>query len=229
MHHVLMVALTCAIAFAAQARTVTAEPGLPSYRGMTLGDPLQIVLAKLQIPEADVKAVHDDPMPIQRITWRPRPYVSGTPGEAESVAEMMLTFYAGRLAQIAVTYDRARTHGLTDADMLEALAGPYGAPLLVSTPTQAAVTPPGAQVSIGQWEDGDTRVILWREQFPNRVGLVITSKGSQAALEQAIADGMRLETAAAPARELARRTAEAETIRARDEKIRLENKAKFKP
>lgn len=227
MQHALTVALACAIAFGTQ--TPTAEPVISSYRGMTLGNSLPEVLARLQIPAADVQILHADPLLVQRATWRPRPYMSGRPGESESVADIVLTFYAGRLAQIAVTYDRAQTQGLTDADVIEALAGAYGAPLLRSSPTQRTVSPAGAHVTIGQWEDPETLVILWREQFPNRVGLTVSSKTSAAALEQAIADGMRVETAAAPARELARRNAEAEVIRARDEKIRLENKAKFKP
>ena len=229
MHYVLMIVLAGAIAGAAQAQTVTAGPGLVSYRGISLGDPIQTVLAQLKIAAADVQAVHGDPVPVQRATWRPRPPGSGMANDADSVAEMVLTFYAGHLAQIAVIYDRARTQGLTDADLLDAMTRMYGIPLLPSVPTKVVSGPVITQVTVGQWEDAETRVILWREQFPNRIGLVVTSRGSEAALQQAIADGMRVENAAAPARELARRNAEADVIRARDEKIRLENKAKFKP
>ena len=48
---------------------------------------------------------------------------------------MVLTFYEGRLARIAVTYDRERTQGLTNADLHEAITSLYGASLLLSVPT----------------------------------------------------------------------------------------------
>lgn len=61
------------------------------------------------------------------------------------------------------------------------------------------------------------------------MGLIVTSIAGDAALQEAIADGVRLHAADAPVRDLARRTAEAAAIQARDEKTRRDNKAKFKP
>lgn len=216
--------LTLAGVVALAVPLVSAEPIVPQYRGMTLGDPIEAVIARLQIPIADVKTLHDAPSLTQRATWRPQAYLSGASGELESVAEIVVTFYAGRLAEIAIAYDRARTQGLTDADVRDVMGGVYGPSLLLPTPAK-----PAPQVTIGRWQDMETVVILWREQFPNRIGLTITSIASDAALQAAIADGVRLETAGAPARDLAKRAADAEAIRERDEKIRLENKAKFKP
>jgi hypothetical protein len=206
-----------------------AESVLAHYRGMTLGEPLQAVVDRLQLTPADVKTVHAQPALVQQVTWRPRPFNSGVTPTVESIAEMLLTFHAGQLAQIAVTYERTRTQGLTDADLREALEGSYGPSLLISTPTQRAAGIPSPEMAIGRWEDSETVLILWREQFPNRIGLTLTSIARAAALQAAIADGVRVEAEAAPARELARRAAEAAAIRERDEKIRLENKTKFKP
>jgi hypothetical protein len=101
--------------------------------------------------------------------------------------------------------------------------------MLIATPTRPATRPAPERRTVGRWEDAETLLILWREQFPNRVGLVITSLASDAALQQAISDGVRLHAAEAPARDLARRAAEAAAIEARDEKIRRDNKRKFKP
>ena len=206
----------------------SAESVLSQYRGMTLGDSRQAVVDRLQLPADSVKVVHDHPELVQQVTWRPRPFISGSAEGSDSIAEMLLTFHAGQLAQIAVTYARERTQGLTDADMREALETSYGPALLPSTPLQPKAAA-YSQLPIAQWDDGKTLLILWREHFPNRFGLSITSIAFAAALRQAVTDGVRVEAEAAPARELARRAAEAAVIRERDEKIRLDNKAKFKP
>lgn len=207
----------------------SAESVLAQYRGITLGDSLQTVVALLQLTAGDVKVVHDQPALVQQATWRPRLPVSGLLEDSDSVAEMGLTFHAGQLARITVDYARVRTQGLTDADLREALERRYGQSLLVSVPTQPIASAASPGKSIARWEDAETLVILWREQFPNRIGLIIASTDRVAAIERAAVDAARLETEAGPARELARRAAEAAAIRERDEKIRLENKTKFKP
>ncbi|HYU77805.1 MAG TPA: hypothetical protein VEK56_02405, partial [Vicinamibacterales bacterium] len=114
-------------------------------------------------------------------------------------------------------------------DLNEALSRVYGGSLLLATPTTRPIGAASERRTIGRWQDADTQLVLWREEFPNRVGLTITSIAGDAALQQVIADGVRLQTADAPARDLARRTAEAAAIQARDEKIRIDNKTKFKP
>jgi hypothetical protein len=227
MQYLSLLTVTCVIALSVP--LISAEPVLAQYRGVTLGDSLQAVVDRLQVAASDVKVVHDSPALIQQVTWRPRPFLTGSTGESESVAEMVLTFHTGRLAQITVIYDRARTQGLTNADVHEAMGSAYGPSMLVATPTTPTTGAVSAQVPIGRWEDAETLLILWREQFPNRIGLTITSIATDAALQQAIADGVRLDVAGGPARDLARRAADAAVIQARDAKIRLDNKSKFKP
>jgi hypothetical protein len=226
MQYVCLLSLMCAVAFSMPA--LAAESPLAQYRGVALGDSVQVVVERLHLSAAGVTVLHEGPTLIQQINWRPRPSIGGPADSADSVAEIVLTFQADRLGQILVIYDRARTQGLTDEDARDALGRTYGPSMLI--PVQPPRTPPGSErMTIGRWEDATTLLILWREQFPNRIGLTITSLASDAALQQAMADGARLVAAGAPARELARRTAEAEAIRLRDEKIRLENKKTFKP
>jgi hypothetical protein len=207
----------------------SAHSALSQYRGLTLGDSIMVVVERLQAAATDVKSVHEGSIVVQQLTWRPHRFISGTTVEPDALAEMVLTFHQGRLARIAVIYDRERMVGLTDEDVLVAMRGVYGAPLLVGTPTQPPDGPVAARRTIGRWEDADAVLVVWREQFPNRVGLTITSIAGDAALVEAVAEGLRRETADAPARESSRRAAEAAAIQARDEKIRLENRAKFKP
>ena len=207
----------------------SAEPVLSNYRGVTLGDSVQVVVDHLRLVAADVKVVHERPTLVQEVTWRPSRFVSGTTIEPDPLAEMVLTFKADRLARIAVTYDRERTQGMTNEDLHEAMGSVYGVSMLIATPPQTTIAPSAERQTIGRWEDAETLLLLWREQYPNRVGLTVTSLAGDRALQQALAEGVRVDAAEAPARDLARRTDEAAAIQARAEKIRQDNKAKFKP
>jgi hypothetical protein len=205
----------------------SAESVLSHYRGVTLGDSVQVVVDHLQVTPAEVKVLYERPTLVQQITWRPNRFVSGTAVEPDPLAEMVLTFNLGRLARIAVTYDRERTQGLTNADLLEALSGVYGLAMLTSTiRTTPASTEPE---TIGSWSDSETLVLLRRDSYASRLSLTITSVAADVVMQKAIGDGVRLDAGEAPARDLARRNAESTALLARDEKIRRDNKAAFKP
>ena len=222
-----MLTIVCATALAVS--VISAEPVLSRYRGVTLGDPVQVVVDQLKVTSSDVKVVHERPTLIQRITWRPRRLVSGTVVEPDPLGEMVLTFHLGRLAGIAATYDADRTKGLTNADLHEAFASTYGTSMLVPTPTRTTVASRAEPEIIGRWDDAETLVLLWRESSTNRIKLSVTSIATDRAMQEAIADGLRLEASEAPARDLARRATEEAALRARDEKARSDNKATFKP
>jgi hypothetical protein len=209
--------------------TPAAQSSLSSYRGVTLGDSVLTAVNQLKLTAADVKVVSERPTLVQQLLWRPHRFISGTAVEPDPLADMMLTFHLDRLVRIAVTYDRPRTEGLTNADLFDALTGVYGTSLLVSTPSRpvdSSSTPP---VTIGQWGDGKTSLVLQRERYPDRLSLTIISIEAFAAMEQALAEGLVIQTTEAPARELARRQAETEAARVRDEQVRRTNKAAFKP
>jgi hypothetical protein len=221
--------LTLAITLSAVLPAISAESVLSQYRGVTLGDSVQIVIERLKLSAAEVKIVHERPVIVQELTSRPSRFISGSTLGPDPLTEIVFTFYEGRLARISVVYDRERTQGLTNEDLQEAMALVYGPSILISTRTQAPAVVAYDRQTIGQWEDSEARLLLWRERYPARVGLTITSIAGDQALQDGIAAGQRLHAAEAPALELARRTAEAAAVQAKDEKIRRENKAGFKP
>jgi hypothetical protein len=206
-----------------------AQSALSSYRDVTLGDTVQVVADRLEMARQDATVLHARPALVEELTWRPNRYASGPAASAETVAEVVMTFHADRVARMVVVYERERTQGLTDNDLLEALTEVYGLASLASAPTQPGRDLSSERRTFGRWEDSDTVVLLWREVYPNRVGLTITSISADRALQQAIADGERLYLSEAPQRDRDRRAAESAATAARDEKLRLENKKKFKP
>ena len=227
MCRVLTLTVVCATAIAIS--SASAQSALSRYRGVTLGDPVQVVVDQLKVTSSDVKVVHERPTLIQLITWRPRRLVSGTVVEPDALSEMVLTFHIGRLAGIKAIYDLDRTKGLTNADLHEAFTNTYGTSLLIPTLTRTTAASRAEPEIIGRWDDAETLVLLWREPSTNRIKLTVASIATDRALQEAIADGLRLEASEAPARDLARRATEDAAIRARDEKARSDNKSTFKP
>ena len=204
---------------------------LSRYRDVTLGESLAAVVERLHIVASDVKVLYDVPSLVQEATWRPQRFISGSTLTADPLAELVLTFHFGRLARIVAIYDRERTKGLTDEDLVELVSGVYGVALLGSTP-QPSEKPVGSapgRRTIGSWANNETGVSLWTEDYPRRVGLTTTSTASDLALQEVIANGLALAAKNAPQRELERLAAAAATVKDRDAQVRLENKAKFKP
>ena len=202
-----------------------AEQPLSLYRTLRLGDSVDTVTERLQLATSDVKVLYEHPALVQEATWRPHRFVSGSITADDPLAQMTLTFYAGRLTRIVATYDRNRTQGLTDADLAELLGVNYGAPLLPES--HRDVEP--SRRAIARWMDDRTQVLLWREEYPRLIGLTVTAIADERDLLSTMAEGARLAALGAPARARALQVEAAAAIEARDARIRLENKAKFKP
>lgn len=216
-------------ALSAIAPAVAAESDLSRYRGLTLGDSVAAVVARLAASPADVKVLLAQPALVQELTWRPLRFVSGAITEPDAVTEMVLTFHLDRLARIVVVYDRERTAGMTDADLQEALGAVYGASSLPSNPSWTTLPLMSDRKVIGIWESPGARLLLWHDLYPEHIGITIIAIAADAALRASLTEAARVDAATAPARELARRAAEATVKREREEKIRQDNKAAFKP
>lgn len=205
---------------------------LAQYRDVTLGDSVETAVERLKATAADVKVLFAQPTLVQELTWKPHRFISGTTVEPDPLAEIVLTFHKGHLARIVASYDRERTLGLTDADLHELLSNIYGTSLLQSKLTQPSFDPIGPmspRKTVSSWADADTLVLLWREEYPRRVGLTITSVTADRALQDAIGLGARLMASGSPQRAIDKQAATAQAIKDRDAEIRRQNKARFKP
>jgi hypothetical protein len=217
--------LTCVAVLTAQ--VAAASPVYTQYRGVSIGDSPGVVVAALKMTPADVVVVTARPTLVEQVTWRPNQFFTGRTGPADDLWEMVLTFHRGRLARIVATYERDRTAGMTDADLHAAFTATYGTAMLVPTPTTAVVA--GEPLTIGRWGDANTVVVLWREDYPRRIHVSISSVAEDRTMQEAIASGKRLDAIEAPAREIVRRATDDFTLRQRTEKTRGDNKATFKP
>jgi len=100
---------------------------LSRYREFDLGSSVEAVTTVTRTAERDLKTIHSRPALLQEVAWQPR-YMSGAPiADRGSINEIVFSFVDDRLFRMTVVYDRSRTSGLTNADMIAALTDVYGA------------------------------------------------------------------------------------------------------
>ena len=133
------------------------------YRVYALESSLDAVIAASGARGADAKTLHQRPANIQELQWR-APFVSSGDTLADPVREIAFTFYNDALYQVVVNYDRDRTEGLTNKDILDALSATYGVPALASARTRtsppAEAFPDG--IVLARWETAESLVTLIR-------------------------------------------------------------------
>ena len=64
---------------------------------------------------------------LQELEWRPQ-YFRGVPQPIDAVSRITFGFYDDQLFRIVVDYDRLRTEGMTEADMVGAISAMDGPP-----------------------------------------------------------------------------------------------------
>jgi hypothetical protein len=196
------------------------------YRNFSLGTNLAAVLKHTDHRLADVKPTHDGSLLFQELTWRPS-YSIGVSSRAESVDELVFSFYKGELYKMVVTYERASTEGLTGDDMVKSISAKYGP----ATSIALEIDSPGneqyelRQKPVASWEDSQYSFNLVRSQFSNAFQVVIYSKRVIAEADAALAQVVKVDELEAPQRAVARQKKEADAI----ELTRQKNQKSFRP
>jgi hypothetical protein len=208
---------------------------LSHYRDFQLGSTLASVLKTSGATANEVKVIHQRPAMIQELRWRPPVRYNTTMDVTEPVREAVFRFCNNQLFQIVVDYDRERTAGLTDADLIEAISGRYGLPVLnaanLRTISSAPVSimPSDGDTVIARWSNADTSLALVRGTYPMTLRLVMALTSLEAVAQTASAAAIRQDKAEEPQRESERLHQIAEDGRAAGEKARGVNKPLFKP
>ena len=153
--------------------------------------------------------------------------------QKDPVQRIVFSFYDDQLFRMVISYDRQRTNGLTDADMIEALSAKYGATLLLTSAKNPSVLTArplselGAPIAL--WGDIDYSVGLYRSPFATEFSVVVTSPRLEALAQTSSAEAIRLDELEAPQHEVERKQKDADATRASQEKARSANKATFTP
>jgi hypothetical protein len=200
------------------------------YRAYLLESSLDSVVAASGARAADAKTLHERPATIQQLEWR-APYVDSRNRLADPVREIAFTFYNDALYQVIVIYDRDRTEGLTNSDIVESLSTAYGVPTLASARTRTGAPAEASPDSIvlARWENAESLLTLVRGSYTPEFQLILISKPLSTRARNAVREAIRLDAIEAPRREAEQRKKEASNASAARDKTRIANKAAFRP
>jgi hypothetical protein len=204
------------------------------YRNFELGVNVAAVSVLTGVATSEAKTIHERPAVLQDLEWRPSRWTTSSAllPSTDPVQQIAFSFYNDRLFRIVVDYDRDRTEGMTDADMVEALSAVYGATLpRAAGPARVASrveTESGSPVA--RWGDAGHTVVLYRtSSYRGGFRLIVTDAALDGLARKATTQALRLDDQEAPKREVARLKKEQDDGRAAAEKARLANKKVFRP
>jgi hypothetical protein len=207
--------------------------GRPQYRDFQLGGDLPSVSALAGVAASEAKTIHLRPAVMQELEWRPPYLASGsTAPQQDSVRQIVFSFYNDQLFKLVIIYDRQRTDGMTDADMIEAISTAYGPALRPAAKKARTVVSQLEEESgtpVARWGDAEYSVVLYRSSYASEFRIIVTSPRLDALARSADAQAIRLDEREAPQREIARQKKEVEDTRLSQEKARIANKAAFRP
>jgi hypothetical protein len=201
---------------------------LSKYRTFSLGTTLADLSKQLEPDSYKTKTtlIHQRPAVIQEMSF----WVMGrssSEDKADSVSEILFSFYNGTLYRILVIYDQKATEGLTAEDMVQAVSAQYGTATRpktdISFPTKASYE--SKEKIIARWEDSQNSVNLFHSGTLGSFGLVLLSKRLDAEAEAAIIESVKLEKEEAPQKEIEHQKKEADDL----EVARQKNKKTFRP
>ena len=227
---VIAVGLILAGQIASAQEQVASAPDMSRYRAYVLESTLDTVVVTSGARAADAKTLHERPAAIQQLEWR-APYVDYRNTQADPVREISFTFFNDALYQVVVNYDRDRTEGLTNSDMVESLSAVYGVPTIASAKARTSRPPeafPDSTV-LARWENPQSLLTLIRGSYAPEFQLILISKPLNARARTAVREALRLDAIEAPRREAEQRKKEAGDASAARDKTRDANKAAFRP
>ena len=200
---------------------------LSRYRAYALDSSLESILAASGARAADTRTLHERPAKIQEVEWR-APYARSGNELVDPVRGIIFSFCDDALYQVLVSYDRDRTNGLSNSDIVDSLTAAYGTPVPASARNRP-LDAPADTVVLAQWDRAGSSLTLLRGVYSAEFQLILTAKALSTRARGAIREAERLDTAEAPRRALELRKKEAaDAIAARD-RIRASNKAAFRP
>ena len=206
---------------------------LSQYREFRLGSTLASVQKTSGVAAGNVKSIEQRPAKIQELRWRPSERYNDRMMPTEPVREVIFTFYNDQLFKMVVDYDRRRTEGLTDADLIDSISTRYGVPVLQATSLRTnappLLAPPDGEAVVARWSDADTSLTLVRGTYPTTLRLIVALKSKEALARNAATKAARLDRAGPPQREVEGVNGMVVDGRVVAEEARVVNKPLFKP
>jgi hypothetical protein len=200
------------------------------YREFALGSGIEAVAKLTGTTPSEAKAIHQRPVMMQNLEWRPRYSSRGASPRTDPAELIVFRFYDDQLFRVIVDYDRDKTEGMTVKDMVDAISAAYGPPVTpLPKPRQSDLGYGAPDTPLAIWGNKDYSVTLLRVAYPVSFKLIVALTRLDTLARAASVEAVRLDLLEAPQREIARQKREAEEAVAARDKAQIENKAVFRP
>ena len=202
------------------------------YRDYRIGDDLQNIAEQSGTVPPTARIIPRDPAVLQELEWRPQ-YFRGVPQPTDAVSRITFGFYDDQLFRIVVDYDRLRTEGMTEADMVGAISEIYGPPSRragVIHAIAAKDSDQDADLLVACWDGTEYSVTLLGVQDSSAFRLIVASTRLGTLAQVAGAGAVPRDSHDRPRRDASPRLNDDEDgPSAEFKKARLANRAAFKP
>jgi hypothetical protein len=200
------------------------------YRDYRIGDDLRAIAEQSGLVPPVAPIIAREPLGLREMEWRPQ-YSRGATQRSEAVARITFGFFNDQLFRIVVDYERLRTQGMTEADMVEAISETYGPPSrrVVAAPAVTARTGEGADFLVAVWEDPDYSVTLLRVPESAAFRMIVASTRLATLAQAAGAGAVGFDVHEAPNPDVPAHSTEDEDGHSIQHKLRIANKAAFRP
>lgn len=203
------------------------------YRTYQMGDELSSVARQIGVALPHAGLIPEPLGAVLELTWRAEYVRRGGQPPADPVARLVFSFYEDRLFRIVIDYERDRTEGMTEGDMVAAISMTYGLPSKRTRPAPGHGFPPerDGDTVIAQWADGDHSIALLGVENRAAFRLILASARLEA-LARAAREGGHVVPAhprELPSGDLVRPDADLDKSGAGREKTRRANIASFTP
>lgn len=206
---------------------------LSRYRSFELGADVAAVSALTGGAASEATVVHQRPVLLQDLTWRPSRWTPGSNSNStDPVDQVLFSFSNDHLFRIVVDYVHDRTAGMTNADMVDAISAVYGPSV---KPTRGPVRVQSQMEiesgsALARWGDTEHAVVLYRtSSYGEPFRLIVTDLAVADQAQKGAIQAVRLDEQEAPRREIAREKKEQDDSRTASEKARSANKGFFRP
>ena len=165
------------VSFVVAAASAVGAQNHRRYRTYAMGDDVLSVTQRLGLSPLAATERPPASAAVRELRWQAH-YVrrGGTPA-GDPVARLIFSFYENRLFRIVVDYDADRTAGMTEGDMVAAVAKMFGTPTRRIESPHVVGSPPVRPVSgvIAQWIDGEHSVALLALQGGTAFRMIVSS------------------------------------------------------
>ena len=201
------------------------------YREFQLGASVAAISALTDARLADVTLVHERPVVMQELRWIPSSFGTAgrSPTRGKGVEQIVFSFYENQLYRMMVDYERSQTKGMTDRDMIDAIARMYGPPSSSNITDETRRSESVASRLVGRWNGPGYAIAVSRWAYGGAWRLVVESTPLATLARTADMRATLLDVQDGPQREAERARREQQGRNDAEAAARQANKTTFEP